>query len=193
MTVSNRFVAFLLLVFAWQTQSFIVIDPFTSTGAAATSTTTTTTTTTQLSCICINCARVTNCKAYHFVETKHEQPHINENPTFTPAEGSPTIHVNVRTLRDEQVMARVWKEHKDETARAEQKAAQVQKNDNNNNNESTPSQQPLHGETVYDLSPQKTTVEYDVVACQDFVEDMGCWVRNMPEEIKKANPDFVPT
>ena len=38
-------------------------------------------------CICIDCARVTNCAAYHFVETKHEQPHINENPTFEPIDG----------------------------------------------------------------------------------------------------------
>lgn len=35
---------------------------------------------TQQQCICIDCARVTNCKAYHFVETKHNQPHMNDNP-----------------------------------------------------------------------------------------------------------------
>ena len=51
---------------------------------------------------------------------------------------------------------------------------------------------PLVGSTKYDLSPQ-ITYEYDVVACEDFVEDKGCWVRNMPEEIRLANPDFVPT
>eukprot|EP00977_Amphora_coffeiformis_P016221 scaffold4957_cov152-Amphora_coffeaeformis.AAC.1 len=52
------------------------------------STATTTTTTTALDmCICIDCARVTNCAAYHFVETKHEQPHMNENPTFEPVDG----------------------------------------------------------------------------------------------------------
>ena len=49
-----------------------------------------------------------------------------------------------------------------------------------------------HGKSVYDLSPV-TTYEYDVVACESFVEDKGCWVRNMPEEIRKANPDFVPS
>jgi hypothetical protein len=38
-----------------------------------------------------------------------------------------------------------------------------------------------------------TTIEYDVVACEDFIEDIGCWVRNMPDEIKKVNPHFVPT
>ena len=31
-------------------------------------------------CICIDCSRVTNCQAYHFVETKHGQPHMTENP-----------------------------------------------------------------------------------------------------------------
>ena len=31
-------------------------------------------------CICIDCSRVTNCKAYHFVETKHSQPHMTEDP-----------------------------------------------------------------------------------------------------------------
>lgn len=38
------------------------------------------TTTTLHMCICINCSRVTNCQAYHFVESKHQQPHISENP-----------------------------------------------------------------------------------------------------------------
>ena len=50
-------------------------------------------------CICINCKRVTDCAAYHFVETKHEQPHMTETPTFEPRDGSPTIHVHVRTVR----------------------------------------------------------------------------------------------
>lgn len=44
-------------------------------------------TSSALHCICIDCARVTNCAAYHFVETKHEQPHMNENPTFEPVNG----------------------------------------------------------------------------------------------------------
>ena len=87
---------------------------------------------------------------------------------------SPTIHVNVRTIRtteDRQAEAeRMWKEYKAE----EQAAAKG------------------HGQTVYDFSPV-TTTEYDVVACASFVEDKGAWVRNMPEEIRKANPDFVPT
>jgi hypothetical protein len=129
-------------------------------------------------CICINCARVTDCAAYHFVESKHEQPHMNENPQFTPRDGSPTIHVNVRTHRNNEEIQRIWKEHKEETKRAEAKAGDAQGE--------------LRGETVYDMSPS-TTVEYDVVKCADFVEDKGCWVRNMPEEIRKANPNFVPT
>lgn len=138
-------------------------------------------TTTISMCICINCARVTNCKAYHFVETKHEQPHINLSPSFEPREGSPTIHVNVRpTKQTGDEIARIWKEHALETAKAEQ------------NNESQNSNNILRGETVYDLSGA-TTIEYDVVQCADFVHDPGCWVRNMPEEIKRANPNFVPT
>jgi hypothetical protein len=50
----------------------------------------------------------------------------------------------------------------------------------------------LMGEKKYDLSV-KTTYEYDVVACADYDEDIGAWVRNMPEEIRKANPNFVPS
>jgi Hypothetical chloroplast protein Ycf34 len=155
-------------------------------------------------CICIDCARVTNCAAYHFVETKHEQPHMTEDPTFTPRDGSPTIHVNVRTVRkeqDEDVVARMWKEYKAEEKQAELEAtAQAVTADTNQQNEDEESmqqqqQQPaqqLHGKTVYDLS-SVTTYEYDVVACADFVKDKGCWIRNMPEEIRVANPDFVPT
>lgn len=49
----------------------------------------------------------------------------------------------------------------------------------------------LIGGTVYDMRPE-LELEYDVVKCEDFVEEIGCWVRNMPEEIRIANPDFVP-
>lgn len=108
---------------------------------------------------------------------------MTEHPTFEPRDGSPTIHVNVRTHRDSEQMARLWKEHESETARAEQLAADAG---------AGAAERTLHGETVYDLSPV-TTTEYDVVACADFVLDKGCWVRNMPDEIRKANPDFVPT
>ena len=40
---------------------------------------------------------------------------------------------------------------------------------------------------------ERVTVEYDVVKCEDFVSDPGRWVRNMPEEIRRVNPAFVPT
>jgi Hypothetical chloroplast protein Ycf34 len=136
-------------------------------------------------CICIDCARVTNCAAYHFVETKHEQPHMTQHPTFEPREGSPTIHVNVRTVRTnkdrQREIERMWREHKAETKKAMEHKS---KNDESGG--------PLHGETKYDLSPV-TTYEYDVVKCEDFVSDPGCWVRNMPQEIRKANPNFVPS
>lgn len=142
-------------------------------------------TTKQKMCICIDCSRVTNCEAYHFVETKHSQPHMAENPTFMPAEGSPTIHVNVRTVRSDEDRKketnRMWSEHAAETEEAEAAAA------------SDDSQEgPLIGKQKYDLSPV-TTTEYDVVKCADFDEDKGCWIRNMPQEIKEANPDFVPS
>jgi hypothetical protein len=134
-------------------------------------------------CICIDCARVTNCAAYHFVESKHEQPHICEDPTFEPREGSPTIHVNVRTIRNtedrKKEIERMWREHEGETQRAME-------------NKQDKDDETLYGEETYDLTPV-TTYEYDVVKCEDFVSDPGCWVRNMPEEIRLANPDFVPS
>jgi hypothetical protein len=132
-------------------------------------------------CICVNCALVTSCTAYHFVETKHDQPHMTETPTFTPRDGSPTIHVNIRSIRsdtDRQAeVQRMWREHETETEKAQSDS------DSSDN---------LHGETVYDLTPV-TTYEYDVVKCQDYVEDLGNWVRNMPLEIRNANPNFVPS
>jgi len=153
----------------------IVVNPFFSKNAAKT----------QLEmCICIDCARVTNCKAYHFVETKHCQPHMTENPTFEPQEGSPTIHVNIRTVRGDEErgkeMQRMWNEHTEETKRAEAAAGGAMASG------------PLHGEKKYDLSPV-TTYEYDVVRCDDYVHEPGAWVKNMPEEIKECNPHFVPS
>ena len=50
---------------------------------------------TELRCICVNCAFVDNCTAYHVVEAKHGQPHVSTNPIFTPREGSPTVAVNI--------------------------------------------------------------------------------------------------
>lgn len=50
------------------------------------------------------------------------------------------------------------------------------------------------GVTKYDLSDiGEITYEYDVVKCEDYAEDPGCWIRNMPQEIRDANPEFVPT
>lgn len=142
-------------------------------------------------CICINCSRVADCAAYHFVETKHEQPHLNASPGFEPRDGSPTINATFRTVpseRAESEFARMVKEHETQEAGAVERAREggidVEDADD--------SPVPLFGEEKYDLSPV-TTIEYDVVACEDFEEDMGCWVRNMPEEIRLANPDFVPT
>ena len=43
------------------------------------------------------------------------------------------------------------------------------------------------------LAIPKFTTEYDVVECADFVQDNGRWVRLMPEDIKRLNPDFVPS
>ena len=131
-------------------------------------------------CICINCARVIDCKAYHFVESKHNQPHMTESPTFEPRDGAPTIHVNIRTVTKENRQGeidRMFQEHETETQRA--KATQHKESDR------------LVGTTTYDLG-SATTYEYDVVKCADYTEDLGCWVRNMPEEIRMANPEFVP-
>ena len=140
------------------------------------------TTTNLHMCICINCARVINCSAYYFVETKHEQPHIAAQPTFTPRDGSPTIHVNIRTTDrtslidegrriDENKL--IWSE---ETKLAQSESATMVGD---------------KGETILPIST--TYTEYDVVACADYMEDLDCWIRNMPDEIKRANPNFVPT
>ena len=134
-------------------------------------------------CICIHCARVTNCSAYHFVEEQHSQPHINKNPTWEPRNGSPTIQVHIRPDGDRTVeneLGRMWDEHEDQTRRAEEASG------------GAGGDEPLFGETQYDLSGT-TSYEYDVVECEDFEESRDAWVRNMPEEIRIANPDFVPT
>jgi hypothetical protein len=111
---------------------------------------------------------------------------MTENPTFEPRNGSPTIHVNIRTQETQESQKesqRLWEEHEAETKWAEEQTAATV----------TMDQQPkLYGQQKYNLQP-KVTMEYDVVKCEDYVQDMGCWVRNMPEEIRKANPDFVPT
>ena len=132
---------------------------------------------TTLKCICINCSKVVNCQAYHFVETKHEQPHMNSNPTFRPREGSPSIDVHIRTSRNEAERARMRDE-------MEQQEKLFLKSDEEVGKESK------SFPSAYEISSVFT--EYDVVACEDFEEDIGAWVKNMPEEIRLANPDFVP-
>ncbi|KAL7462534.1 hypothetical protein ACHAXS_002914 [Conticribra weissflogii] len=136
-------------------------------------------------CICIHCARVTNCSAYHFVEEQHNQPHINSNPTWEPRNGSPTIQVHIRPDGDrkaERELEKMWDEHEDETRLAEAKAQM----------ETSGGDNPLVGSKQYDLSAVNT-YEYDVVQCEDFLEEKDAWVKNMPEEIRLANPHFVPT
>lgn len=165
-------------------------------------------TNTILYCICINCSRVIDCTAYHFVETKHEQPHMTLNPTFTPSDGNPTIHVNIRTKRSSisDIINRIRDEHNNETKHAIEEEAVDRStsssstsaiNQDNNNNEAIGGNNNnninnLHGNTIYDVTPI-TTYEYDVVKCVDYIEDIGCWIRNMPEEIRIANPNFIPT
>ncbi|EKX39053.1 hypothetical protein GUITHDRAFT_76693 [Guillardia theta CCMP2712] len=51
-------------------------------------------------CICVNCKWVERCKAYHFVEEQHQQPHLTLVPDFTPRDGSPTIECELQHLVD---------------------------------------------------------------------------------------------
>eukprot|EP00553_Chaetoceros_curvisetus_P004752 CAMPEP_0204624246 /NCGR_PEP_ID=MMETSP0717-20131115/9996_1 /ASSEMBLY_ACC=CAM_ASM_000666 /TAXON_ID=230516 /ORGANISM="Chaetoceros curvisetus" /LENGTH=94 /DNA_ID=CAMNT_0051639571 /DNA_START=369 /DNA_END=653 /DNA_ORIENTATION=- len=91
---------------------------------------------------------------------------------------------------NESEMARLWAEHVEQTKLAEEK--NLEGNGDENSTSCDETDEKLMGEEQYDLSVQ-TTYEYDVVECEDYIEDLGCWVRNMPEEIRLANPDFVPT
>ena len=53
-----------------------------------------------LQCICINCEHVTNCSAYHFVETQHSQPHVYTGDPlkmWEPLNGNPTINATIRS------------------------------------------------------------------------------------------------
>jgi hypothetical protein len=142
--------------------------------------------TTELACICINCAYVTNCTIYHFVEEQHEQPHLTNDPTFTPRRGSPRMHVTTRPPT-EQDWTKFWQTQegvKDETAA---RAAAYLEEDDNSADGTTPAKVRLSAASL----PAPTT-EYDVVKCADFILDEGIWIRNMPEEIKRVNPNFVP-
>ncbi len=46
-------------------------------------------------CICVDCEYVDRCETYHVVETQHQQPHLTDQPNFSPIE--PTINVNIRS------------------------------------------------------------------------------------------------
>jgi len=103
---------------------------------------------------------------------------MTDSPTFEPRDGSPTIHVNIRTIRSDN-------DRNDEIKRMWSVQQKVEE-------EGVDVGALLGDNQVYDATPV-TTYEYDVVKCADFVQDRGCWIRNMPEEIKLANPDFVPS
>ena len=81
----------------------------------------------------------------------------------------------------------MWREHEEETRRAE-KAFTEEIGMEPGEGEDVA----LFGSKQYDLTGS-TTYEYDVVACDDFSLEKDAWVRNMPEEIRLANPQFVPT
>ena len=111
---------------------------------------------------------------------------MNKNPTWEPRDGSPTIQVHIRQGEEaKNEWNKLFEEHEDETRKAEELYALE-------NNGETAEDGTLFGETRYDMTGT-TTYEYDVVECEDFVEEKDAWVKNMPEEIKAANPDFVPT
>ena len=137
-------------------------------------------------CICINCKFVTNCAAYHFVEERHSQPHMTNDPTFTPRDGSPTIHVNIRSEYEKnsdeskKEIKKMWREYKEEERAALEKLS----TGSEENNEAV-------GPTTYNLSSiGEVSYEYDVVKCEDFIEEIDCWIKNMPQEVRRTNIDF---
>mmetsp|Transcript_5615 Transcript_5615/g.18360 ORF Transcript_5615/g.18360 Transcript_5615/m.18360 type:complete len:137 (-) Transcript_5615:134-544(-) len=44
-----------------------------------------------VACICVHCAYVDRCKAYHVIEEKHAQPHVSATPDFQPT--NPTVAI----------------------------------------------------------------------------------------------------
>ena len=133
---------------------------------------------------------------------------MTDNPTFEPRDGSPTIQVHIRTIRKEEKITnrRMWKEQQQQQQQnnnvvVEEQAAEAAKileNKTRNENAPVPTVPPPITTPDTDKSYEGwassvTTCEYDVVACKDFVEEKGCWIQNMPEEIKRANPQFVPS
>ena len=134
---------------------------------------------------------------------------MSEEPTFLPREGSPTINVNIRT---EQRRPRPKAGVVDKSAGTGTGTGvgvgvggmwkdQIRENGNDDDGDDDDGDEPVRDASYYEetgtveavSTNTTTTIEYDIVKCADFVLDKGCWVRNMPEEIKRVNPDFVPT
>ena len=128
-------------------------------------------------CICINCKWVTSCKAYHFIETNHKQPHINKEPDFMPRKGSPTIMVTIHTKQNMSPKEEIGQTYSD-TCVYHNKDAELSEATN---------------QEKVSYNNSEITTEYDVVKCADFDEEHGCWVNNMPDKIKRVNPNFVPS
>ncbi len=114
---------------------------------------------------------------------------MSEDPTFLPREGSPTINVNIRTepriskANDSENKPRMWKD-------------QIEHHDDEEEDDE-PKRDAKYYEETGTIETVKTntttTIEYDIVKCADFLLEKGCWVRNMPEEIRRVNPNFVPS
>jgi len=117
------------------------------------------------------------------VESRHNQPHMNENPTFKPRSGSPTIAAHVRTEEDGR--GEMWRD----LANDKLEPNEV---DKNIFDEDVDPELEAMAKAFFRQMPTMG-IEYDIIACEDFVEDKGCWVRNMPEAVKLANPQWVPT
>eukprot|EP00592_Proboscia_alata_P015618 CAMPEP_0194396004 /NCGR_PEP_ID=MMETSP0174-20130528/124741_1 /TAXON_ID=216777 /ORGANISM="Proboscia alata, Strain PI-D3" /LENGTH=97 /DNA_ID=CAMNT_0039192009 /DNA_START=247 /DNA_END=540 /DNA_ORIENTATION=- len=96
---------------------------------------------------------------------------MTSNPNFTPASGSPTVEVNVRTTTPS--MGNTLSELRDEHEQQQRLSEEGKKT------------------KTYEFGGV-VSYEFDVVGCESFVEDTGCWIRNMPDEIRVANPEFVP-
>ena len=146
---------------------------------------------------------------------------MTDTPTFLPREGSPTINVNIRTEqnrdieneKDEKVS--LWMDeieqlkiinnnnkNNDSISTTSAAASSITDTDtitntNTDTDTNTNTNTTNNTDTVMVVptttTTTRTTIEYDVVKCADFVRDQDCWVRNMPEEIKRLNPEFVPS
>ncbi len=114
-------------------------------------------------CICINCKFVDRCQAYRFVEEKHSQPFVSQNPDFMPRDGTPKMQVPWIDIFN--VFTRVI-DFRQVFIRKEGDAQQAQ---------------PTAGtvaEGSRPVSPLSTTIEYDVFECDDFGEQ--CIINSRP-------------